>query len=78
MKASAPLPRPESSVPDFMATPFDRPPPEPEAMLVQRTETPIGPSILPSSGLDAIVRGVRGRCPRCNDATLFRRFLKPR
>ena len=24
-----------------------------------------------------MARGARGRCPRCNDAPLFRKFLKP-
>src|SRR3546814_14807866 len=28
-------------------------------------------------GLGAIYRGVRGRCPRCGGAKLFRAFLKP-
>jgi len=32
---------------------------------------------LPSSGLEAVARGARGRCPRCGEARLFRRFLKP-
>lgn len=33
--------------------------------------------LLPESGWRAIDRGVRGRCPRCGDAKLFRTFLKP-
>ncbi|MGV7123059.1 DUF983 domain-containing protein [Sphingopyxis sp. 550A] len=34
-------------------------------------------AVLPGSGWGAIYRGVRGRCPRCGDAKLFRAFLKP-
>lgn len=65
-------------MPDFMAAPFDHFPTEPKTMLVRGTETPIGPPALPSSGLEAMARGARGRCPRCKKAKLFRRFLKPR
>lgn len=32
---------------------------------------------LPSSIWQALVRGSRGRCPRCGHARLFERFLKP-
>lgn len=32
---------------------------------------------LPHSLAAAIVRGVKGQCPRCGDAKLFRAFLKP-
>ena len=32
---------------------------------------------LPSSLTAAIVRGVKGHCPRCGEAKLFRAFLKP-
>ena len=32
---------------------------------------------LPASGWQALLRGVRFRCPRCGDAPLFARFLKP-
>ena len=39
---------------------------------------PIGPTAhLPASVWQAIWRGVRSRCPRCGDAHLFARFLKP-
>jgi uncharacterized protein (DUF983 family) len=33
--------------------------------------------MLPARGWEAMMRGVRNRCPRCNGADLFRRFLKP-
>jgi len=32
---------------------------------------------LPATGWAAILRGGRGRCPRCGEARLFMRFLKP-
>ena len=64
-------------MPDFMASPFDRPPPKPDAMPVLETEAPMGPPALPFSGLEAMARGARGRCPRCKEAKLFLRFLKP-
>ncbi|MBO9698366.1 MAG: DUF983 domain-containing protein [Sphingopyxis sp.] len=32
---------------------------------------------LPVSAWEAMLRGARGRCPRCDDAKLFDRFLKP-
>lgn len=64
-------------MPDLMQSSFDRltskgiPPPANDR----------GPGVdspnLPVTGWEAIFRGARGRCPRCNDAKLFRRFLKP-
>jgi uncharacterized protein (DUF983 family) len=35
------------------------------------------PLQLPVSGWQAVWRGIRFRCPRCGDAHLFARFLKP-
>lgn len=32
---------------------------------------------LPVSAWAALARGLRGRCPRCGEARLFRRWLKP-
>ena len=32
---------------------------------------------LPAGWIPAIVRGLRGRCPRCGEAALFRAWLKP-
>ncbi|MBD3772381.1 MAG: DUF983 domain-containing protein [Rhodobacteraceae bacterium] len=37
----------------------------------------IGSLALPASGWAAMLRGLRGRCPRCGEARLFMRFLKP-
>jgi uncharacterized protein (DUF983 family) len=34
------------------------------------------PATLPGSYPDAAMRGMRGRCPRCGGAELFRRWLK--
>lgn len=36
-----------------------------------------GPASLPSRGGAALLRGLRGQCPRCAAAPLFRRWLKP-
>ncbi len=32
---------------------------------------------LPQGWVAALVRGARGKCPRCGDAALFRKWLKP-
>jgi uncharacterized protein (DUF983 family) len=32
---------------------------------------------LPAGWLPAVLRGIRGRCPRCGGAALFRAWLKP-
>ena len=63
---------------DFMVSPFDQPPPKPGTLPVQETGTPQKPPALPASGPEAMLRGARGRCPRCGEAKLFLRFLKPR
>ena len=64
-------------MPDFMRSPFDT--------FAEETKSGTSPEagpvttavILPASGWTAISRGLRGRCPRCGEARLFRRFLKP-
>ena len=38
---------------------------------------PPAPIELPDSALAALVRGLRGACPRCDGALLFRAWLKP-
>jgi len=40
---------------------------------------PLSPELvdLPASAVGALVRGLRGRCPRCGEAALFRKWLKP-
>ena len=32
---------------------------------------------LPAGSLAALLRGAKGRCPRCGEAPLFRKWLKP-
>lgn len=61
----------------FIESPFDRPvarkiPPPPSDQDSQSEDF-----ALPGSGWEAMFRSARGRCPRCNDAKLFTRFLKP-
>lgn len=64
-------------MPDLMQTPFEtfdkQPRVEPDFEL---RSGPTGIS-LPASGPAAIWRGLRGNCPRCGQARLFGRFLKP-
>jgi uncharacterized protein (DUF983 family) len=60
-----------------MTSPFDRAPRNPDAIPAQETNTMTGSPALPSSGLEAMMRGARNRCPRCQEAKLFFRFLKP-
>lgn len=64
-------------MPDFINSPFDTAPPKAAAATVPVDATPTVPPSLPASGVEALVRGLRGRCPRCSEAKLFRRFLKP-
>jgi uncharacterized protein (DUF983 family) len=64
-------------MPDFFRTPLERIEEKPGAMLVQRPGTTTGNPALPTSGWGAMLRGLRNRCPRCGQAKLFLRFLKP-
>ena len=70
------LPQGAWLMPDFMVSPFDRPitkriPPTPNDQDLES-----GGFALPASGWESILRGARSRCPRCNEAKLFTRFLK--
>ena len=47
------------------------------APLVSPLAQPLVTPQLPATATQAMARGARGRCPRCGDAPLFRRFLKP-
>ena len=38
---------------------------------------PLPDPVLPQTLGAALVRGIRGRCPRCGEAKLFGKFLKP-
>lgn len=76
-RASARLRWPARLMPDFMSSPFDHMPARiPHEPANDRQAGPDHP-VLPESGWSAIYRGARGRCPRCNNAKLFRAFLKP-
>lgn len=61
-------------MPDFMVSPFDRPGaghmPPPSDQECERVTLPV-------SGWEAMFRGARSLCPRCSNAKLFARFLKP-
>ena len=37
----------------------------------------IDPAMLPRSLSDALMRGIKGKCPRCGGTHLFRKLLKP-
>ena len=39
--------------------------------------TPAAPEFLPASYPEAGLRGLAGKCPRCGEARLFRKWLKP-
>ncbi len=49
-----------------------------ESLPGQETSAPVVSPLLPSSAVEAMARGAWGRCPRCKEAKLFLRFLKPR
>lgn len=46
-------------------------------MLVHKQGSATGNLVLPATGWASLLRGLRGRCPRCGEARLFMRFLKP-
>lgn len=64
-------------MPNFLRTPFDKIQEPPKSAPVPQQEVLVDNVILPSSGVAAMLRGLRGRCPRCSEASLFQRFLKP-
>jgi len=64
-------------MPDFMVSPFDRLPAKKTPVPADDRDSGEESFSLPASGWEAIFRGARWRCPRCNDANLFTRFLKP-
>lgn len=68
---------PVCSMPDFTLFPFDRPAPLPDPMPPHEAGTIAGKVVLPSSGWAALLRGARNRCPKCQEARLFPRFLRP-
>jgi uncharacterized protein (DUF983 family) len=65
-------------MPDFMKSLFDKFQEETlQSMSNQVSASPGASVILPPSGWAAMLRGLRGDCPRCGGARLFLRFLKP-
>jgi len=70
-------PRPGCLMPNFFDTPMDGLKPRPERKSANGPGTITGRVALPSKGWVAALRGARNRCPRCNEAKLFLRFLKP-
>lgn len=66
-----------SSMPDFMMSPFDRTKGKLQSIAAHEPGEVTGRIILPVSGWSAVWRGLFGGCPRCGEARLFMRFLKP-
>lgn len=64
-------------MPDFMVSPFDNLPAKPDPVPATDPSAMSGSIALPATGREAILRGLRARCPRCGDSRLFPRFLKP-
>ncbi len=64
-------------MPDFMVSPFDHPMPGKTPAPANDRAYDDKSVALPATGREATFRGARGRCPRCSDAKLFTRYLKP-
>lgn len=64
-------------MPNFIRTPFDRIEAKPVPLPANEPAAAAGKVALPELGWSAMLRGLVGRCPRCNQAKLFGRFLKP-
>ena len=64
-------------MPDFMQTLMDRIHEKPKIKAVDVLTQLTGTAFLPASGWAAMLRGLRGCCPRCGETRLFFRFLKP-
>lgn len=64
-------------MPSYFKTPFDKRPEQPDPRPANEPGTVTGRVSLPAKGWVAALRGVRNRCPRCNEAKFFPRFLKP-
>jgi len=64
-------------MPNFMVSPFDRPITRKISPSANDEESNEKGFTLPASGWESMLRGARSRCPRCNEAKLFTRFLKP-
>ena len=64
-------------MPDSMSTPLGRASARSVPSPANDQEAKGTSVVLPTSGGEAMLRGGRGRCPRCNDAKLFSGYLKP-
>ncbi|NCO99982.1 MAG: DUF983 domain-containing protein [Sphingomonadales bacterium] len=64
-------------MPDFLSTPFDRARKNRKPISGYEPQSLTVDVVLPASGWAAILRGLRGKCPRCGEARLFKQFLKP-
>lgn len=64
-------------MPDLLQTMADRANNSGKATGTKVLEKPTGAVELPPTGWAALLRGLLGRCPRCGEARLFARFLKP-
>ena len=60
-------------MPNFFRTPFDKALTVVPLDQIHKSERTIGSVILPSSGWAALLRGLRGNCPRCGEALDWRR-----
>lgn len=60
-----------------MGFPFDKVRKMPGPLPAREQGSVTGDLVLPATGWASILRGLRGRCPRCGEARLFMRFLKP-
>jgi uncharacterized protein (DUF983 family) len=49
----------------------------PPASLAPSTGSRLNPTTLPLKWRESVLRGLRGDCPRCGEAPLFRKWLKP-
>lgn len=70
-------PRSGCWMPDFIVSPFDDLPLKPDPVHAYDPGSRSSRITLPAVGREAILRGLRARCPRCGEARLFLRFLKP-
>lgn len=64
-------------MPDFMQTIVDKTFFERGTDVETQLAKPTDAAQLPSTSWSALLRGLRGRCPRCGESRLFAQFLKP-
>lgn len=64
-------------MPDFVQTMVDKIHAERMEKAILAPALLTGNASLPATGWQAVLRGIRGRRPKCGEAKLFGRFLKP-